>query len=312
MHPVDALLEQARQLLGTASPPAITTPNTSAGDLADSLPPSWEGQSSTHAAATTSRLDTDRNQVRTAHQAVSTTLATANQLSQQAHTRLDAVQAAWQQDKATLGRFGDTAQGQAALLQAGQQRIADVTQIVRQTATDYQRAARHVHDATAHLPTDSLTDHDKQSPPAAPLDSQTWKPGDQRHMPYIAGREGMGPPNYPDSPPWIEIGDKSGNFVRSDELPGLVRQDPQLPGPATRYDGHGNPDPYISLGPGTGAWAPRSDFPGAKIYSPGSTELPPYGWEEWMPGSGIYMWHGDLIPEPLQGPSTQTYPQGGH
>ena len=156
----------------------------------------------------------------------------------------------------------------------------------------------------------------KDSPPAAPLDSKTWKPGDPRHMPYIAGRDGLGPPNYPDAPPWVEIGPRSGHFVRSDELPGLVVQDPSLLGPATRFDDHGNPDPYISLGPNTGAWAPKSDFPGAKIYPPGSTALPPYGWEEWMPGSGIYMWHGDLVPEPYNpygplGPSTETYPQGG-
>ena len=55
------------------------------------------------------------------------------------------------------------------------------------------------------------------------------------------------------------------------------------------------------------------------MYPPGATPnpLPPYGWEEWLPGSGIYMWHGDLIPEPYNaygslGSPTQTYPQGGH
>ena len=31
----------------------------------------------------------------------------------------------------------------------------------------------------------------KDSPPAAPFDS-TWKPGDKRHLPYIAGHGGMG------------------------------------------------------------------------------------------------------------------------
>lgn len=74
--------------------------------------------------------------------------------------------------------------------------------------------------------------------------------------------------------------------------------------------------PYISLGPNTGAWAPESDFPGAIFLPPDSDELPPYGYEEYLPHSRIYVWHGDSVPEPYnpQGPLTppQTYPQGGH
>lgn len=155
----------------------------------------------------------------------------------------------------------------------------------------------------------------KQSPPTTPLDSHKWKPGDKRHMPVIAGPGGLGPPNPWGAPRWLEIGSGSGNFVREDELPHVQVLEPGALGPPTASDEHGNPDPYIELGPGTGVWAPRSDFPGAKFYPPGSTEKPPYGWQEFLPGSGIYLWHGDLLPEPndpRQHRDPGTYPQSGH
>jgi hypothetical protein len=166
--------------------------------------------------------------------------------------------------------------------------------------------------------------HSKEVRPATPLDSHTWKPGDQRHMPYIAGRGGMGSPNYPDSPPWVDIWDHAGAgdpdevphyFVRSDEIPGYKVYPPGQLGPPMVVNEHGNPDPYIELAPNTGVWVPQSDFPGAKFYPPGSDPQPPYGYEEWLPGSGIYMWHGDLTPEPYRpyGPlGPPTVPQGGH
>ncbi len=150
-------------------------------------------------------------------------------------------------------------------------------------------------------------------PPARPLDSTKWKPGDKRHMPYIAGRGGVGPPNPPDAPPWIEIGQYSGNWVRSDELPGVKVMEPNGIRPAPVHDEHGNEIAYIELGPHTGVWAPQSDFPGAKIYPPGSDALPPYGYDEWIPGSGIYLWHGDMVPEPYNPRAPlvppQTFPQ---
>lgn len=154
----------------------------------------------------------------------------------------------------------------------------------------------------------------KQSPPGV-ADGQQWKPGDKRHMPVIAGPGGLGPANPWGEPGWLEIGSGSGHFVRKDELPHVQVLEPGALGPPTVSDQHGNPDPYIELGPNTGVWAPKSDFPGAKFYAPGSSERPPYGWEEFLPGSGIYLWHGDLIPEPhspYRNPDPGTYPQSGH
>jgi Excreted virulence factor EspC, type VII ESX diderm len=143
---------------------------------------------------------------------------------------------------------------------------------------------------------------------AVQLDSR-WKPGDKRHWPYIAGPSGMGPPQYPDTPPWIEVGPSSGNFVRSDELPGIKVQTPGTLGPPPVSDDHGNLVPFTELGPNTGVWVPKSDLPGAVILPPGSKELPPYGYDEYLPGSGIFMWHGDFVPEQVS-PPPQTIPQG--
>jgi len=153
----------------------------------------------------------------------------------------------------------------------------------------------------------------KQTPPGVP-DDHKWKPGDKRHMPVIAGPGGLGPANPWGEPGWLEIGSQSGNFVRKDELPHVQVMEPGALGPSTKSDEHGNPDPYIELGPNTGVWVPKSDFPGAKFYAPGSNAQPPYGWEEFLPGSGIYLWHGDLIPEPhspYHNPDPGTYPQSG-
>jgi len=86
--------------------------------------------------------------------------------------------------------------------------------------------------------------------------------------------------------------------VRSDELPGVKVLAPGDLGPAPIYDDHGNEVPYTQLGPNTGVWVPKDDFPGAYFLPPDSTELPPYGYEEYLPHSGIFVWHSDLVPEP--------------
>jgi hypothetical protein len=140
-----------------------------------------------------------------------------------------------------------------------------------------------------------------------------WKVGDKRHYPYMAGPGGLGPAQPAGGPPWIEIGPGSGNFVRSDELPGVQVLKPGGLGPAPFYE-HGNEVPYIELGPNTGVWVPQTDFPSAQILTPGS--MGPYGYEEYLPGSGIWVWEKDLIPEPYN-PRVpllppQTTPAAGH
>ena len=188
---------------------------------------------------------------------------------------------------------------------------------------DFQQRDTEIASAIQQADYGSLTGRDKQTPPAAPLDTHTWKPGDKHHVPYSAGNGGLGPPNFPDSPPWVDIYDRTKDpdkvphyFVRSDEIPGYQTFPPGGLGPPTVVDEHGNPDPYLELGPNSGVWVPQSAFPGAKLYPPGwAGDPPPYGWDEYLPGSGIYLWHGDLTPEPYRpyGPlGPPTVPQGGH
>ena len=215
---------------------------------------------------------------------------------------------------AAIAPMSNSAAGMRLLVSTMDQHVAAMQQQVSTTSTQNQGVATRLRQVAASYR--SQTDlprspADAKDSPAVPLDSQTWKPGDRRHQPYIAGPGGLGPPNFADAPPWVEIGPGSGNFVRSDELPGLKVQEPGTLGPPTVSDSHGNPDPYIQLGPNTGAWVPKSDFPGAIIMPPGSRELPPYGYDEYLPGSGIFVWHGDLVPEPYN-PSGPALPPPTH
>jgi hypothetical protein len=133
-----------------------------------------------------------------------------------------------------------------------------------------------------------------------------WKPGDKRHYPIIRGPGGLGPAQPADGPGWVEIGPRSGNFVRPDELPGLKIQNPGDLGPAPFYDRSGNPHRYIELVPGSGAWVPDTAFPDAQFKNPGA--LGPYGSEEYLPGSGIWLPREDLIPDPRD-PTPPNYGQ---
>lgn len=219
----------------------------------------------------------------------------------------------------TLGR---TPAGAHLIMAAMDQQLSAMQGQLQSTKGQYQAVSETFRQTAAGYQT--LSNGAKDSPPAVPLDSsKKWKPGDKRHMPYGAGVGGLGPPNFPDSPPWVDIYDRTKDpgqvphyFVRSDEIPGYQTLPPGALGPPAVYDEHGNPDRYIELRPNSGVWVPQSAFPGAKFYPPGVTPdpLPPYGYDEWLPGSGIYVWHGDLVPEPYKpyGPlGPPTYPSGG-
>lgn len=223
---------------------------------------------------------------------------------------------------ASTDSLGRTPAGAHLIMAAMEQHLSAMQTQMQTTKTQYQSVSATLGQAAVGYQT--LSDGAKDSPPAVPLDSSDkWKPGDKRHMPYSAGKGGLGPPNFPDSPPWVDIYDRTKDpdqvphyFVRSDEIPGYEMRPPGALGPGMVTDEHGNPDPYIQLGPNSGVWVPQSAFPGAKVYPPGwAGDKPPYGWDEYLPGSGIFLWHGDLVPEPYKpyGPlGPPTYPQGGH
>lgn len=138
----------------------------------------------------------------------------------------------------------------------------------------------------------------------APATMVSWKPGDQRHEPYIAPKDRKGPPRTPwtgDAPQWIEVGPDSGIFVRADEVPGAVIKQPGEPGPPGGLTPRGDQWGYIELRPHSGVWVPDTNFPDARFPPPG--QFGPPGFREYLPGSGIWVWRDNMIPEPLAPPN---------
>lgn len=101
----DTFLQHARQLLGVATV-AATAPATAGRGLADRHPSRWEGDASAGAGAATRRLDAYRSQLRSSQNGMNTAVATANQISQQARARLDAVEARMAARQGGVGPFG--------------------------------------------------------------------------------------------------------------------------------------------------------------------------------------------------------------
>lgn len=204
-----------------------------------------------------------------------------------------------------MQRFAASDGANAAEVQMRMQDIAHKQTQATSAATNY-----HAQLAKGNLssPAESL----KTAPPisgggdsadpgshnAAGVEAVDYKPGDPHHLlPIIRGPNGLGPAQTPDGPRWVELGNGSGTWVRQDELPGLQVLTPGGPGPATVYDGHGKPVPWVELGQGSGCWAPQSDFPKAQFLPPGA--LGQYGWEEYLPHSGIWLPSTELKPDPM-------------
>ncbi|QIV79904.1 PPE domain-containing protein [Mycolicibacterium frederiksbergense] len=174
-------------------------------------------------------------------------------------------------------------------------------------------AAADYHCSVSSSTLSAMGDTIKTAPPIAgggdgdgEVQSAGWKPGDKRHYPIVRGPGGLGPAQPPDGPGWVEIGPRSGNFVRPDELPGLKILNPGDLGPAPFYDRSGGEHRYVELVPGSGAWVPDTTLSDAQIKAPGA--LGPYGSEEYLPGSGIWMPREDLIPDPRD-PTPPNYGQ---
>lgn len=221
MDPVAALFQQARHLLGTSTP---TDPELAATSdepsLASQHPADWESDASAQVATTNATLDNHRNQIRSAQHSAIATITAANTIGQKARDNLTAVESAWQQDKSTF--TPTTAQDQAALLQAGQQRINDAAQIVEDTAAQYQHAAQQLQTQTTEISADA------PDPTPVPRSSVDGVHGtDSRPMPLVLAPGQPGPYGYTEAVPgsgvWIPDDEISGNaFVvppGSDALP---------------------------------------------------------------------------------------------
>lgn len=304
MDSVDALLQQARQLLGASSPPDPEPTTLGEPNLAGRHPSSWDGDASHEAAATSTTLDGRRDQLLSAHRNATTTIAAANTIGQNARDNLTAVQTAWQQDKSTF--TPSTAQGQAALLQAGRQRLTEATQIVEDTASQYQSAARQLQTHTTALGSDShdptIQAVDFSDPPQHPQtddprkywlgadDIVTLKPG------------ALGPNGYmelaPNSGVWVP--DPASFPVGADRAPSTSPID--LSRVVHLAPGQLGPNGYAELMPGSGTWIPSSPSslvvtpdPGPpqspidlrKIIQVPAGQLAPWGYTELVPGTWV-------------------------
>ncbi len=149
MHPVDAVLSQARELLGAVTPPQLSTPQP--GTQIPS-PPAWSGAAADTAVTTSAALDHHRTHLHHLHTSAGAVINDAAQISQAARTQLRTVETAWAADKIAVGPYSNTPEGKAALLRAGQQRIHEATQVVQTAATQVQGAAQQVHTLAGRLP----------------------------------------------------------------------------------------------------------------------------------------------------------------
>lgn len=149
MHPVDALLAQARTLLGNLGTPQLTPLNPG---TAVPAPAVWSGSAADAAVTASDQLNAHRGQLHSAHTAAGTVITEAAQISRDAHTQLRTVEVAWASDKAAVGPYANTAVGQAALLRAGQQRVQEATMVVQTAAERFQGSAQQLNGVIGQLP----------------------------------------------------------------------------------------------------------------------------------------------------------------
>ncbi len=301
MHPVDALLHQARQLLGTSAPPT-PNPDPSGSNPASQQPTSWTGDASSNATAINATLDGHRNQLNTAHHDATTIIAATNTIGQTARKNLATVETAWQQDKDTF--IPTTAQGQAALLQAGRERVTEAAQIVERAATEYQQAAHQLTTTTADLPHTSehhvqATDYTTAPQSPAKDDPRKYWLGTDDIVRLAPGA--LGPYGY------IELAPKSGVWVpdRAHYPPGANESPCHNPIDLSKVihlpPGQRGPSNCTELVPGSDTWipnpesrpephtppAPRSPIDLRKIVQLPVGQLGPWGYTELVPGTWV-------------------------
>jgi len=147
VNPVDEVLRQARQLLGTMAPVSVAAFTTAA----PAAPPSWDSGAAAAAVGAGSMLEEDLGALRTAQDALQTAVQDADEVIRDAHTRLNAVENAWSSDRVAAATQ-DSEESKAGLLQAAHTHVQEVTELVRSTAVHFQQAAERVTTAAEALP----------------------------------------------------------------------------------------------------------------------------------------------------------------
>ncbi|WP_131814974.1 hypothetical protein [Mycolicibacterium porcinum] len=165
MYAADSVLLAARQLLGTMMSPDIAP---SEFALQSPAHPAWEGTGSDQARIAGARLDSKRRELREAHRTVADALKQSQQVLLAARQGVEAADSAWQQDKAMLASYAQTAGGYATLMKVGQRTINEVTDLINKTVGQYESLAEEVRAAAKALPNSDRPDGASQKSGSEP------------------------------------------------------------------------------------------------------------------------------------------------
>ena len=146
---VDAALHGMAELLGSGSSP---TPPSADSPTNPPAPPDWEGAASQRAQLLSTQLDDQRHTLYSAQQSAADIINEAGQISIEARTGINGVRADWERDKAAVGPFSNTPEGQAALAKAGQMRLNEADGVIRQAVSRFGQASQRLGAVTAGLP----------------------------------------------------------------------------------------------------------------------------------------------------------------
>ncbi len=139
---VEAVIEAARQLLGSGEGP-VDWPAVDGGQPLV-VPDDWEGPAAEVVAVPAGRLAGQRSDLDLARSGAAGAVAAAGAISREAHSALDALEAAWEQDKSAFAEQSGSVAGKGSLLQAGIARIDEARAIVREAAERFSDAAQQL------------------------------------------------------------------------------------------------------------------------------------------------------------------------
>ena len=181
--PIDDYITEARTLLGTGHSP---TPATPTPGTPPATPSGWSGDASRAATTTTATLTTTRGTLYGAAGQTSRIITATADIPRTAHNSLDAIQKGWNTDKAAIAPWGRSPAARAALLLAGQQRIAETHALVTDIANRYGDAAAAVRSARLGLPdtpadTPNTPDDDPANPRRRDPKAAADAPNDDPH-----------------------------------------------------------------------------------------------------------------------------------
>lgn len=146
---IDAALAALKALLGTGEPVAPRIPNLPA----DSPPwPPWSGDLADATKIRSADLDGQRKRLHNQQTNAYPIITGAGQTLIHARKQMEAVIAAWQADKFSLGGLANTPAGQQALLAAGQIRLGEAAGVIRDAMREFGQAAEQLNAISNEFP----------------------------------------------------------------------------------------------------------------------------------------------------------------